>query len=38
MNRVTKNNFFRELLVGVKQEKAFSENGFKMIVLVIFSQ
>lgn len=38
MNRVTETTSFRELLVGAKQEEAFSENGFKMIVLVIFSQ
>lgn len=38
MNRVTKILSFRELLVGVKQEEAFGENEFRMILLVIFSQ
>ena len=37
MNRVTETTSFRELLVGVKQEGAFDENEFRMILPVIFS-
>lgn len=38
INRVLEILFFRDLLLGEKQEKVFKEDGFRSIALVIFSQ